>query len=270
MTPPSPVPTFSVRPGPADVFQGLGLIYRAWRLIFRTPPLLRLSALCAAVTLVALGGLFALLWVYAPELLGGLWTRPEPWYGRALWYLVLGLMFLVLLVVGANVVLPVVLAPLQDPLSELTEQQCGGYTAPPFRLGSFLQGLATSVGHTLARVFFLLLGLGVLFPLNLLPVVGNMAWTVLGSLWTVLWLAGEHLAAPMTRHQYPFAEVRRVLRQRWLLCLGFGAGVYVLLWVPLLNSFFLPVAVVGGTLLYRGLLAAGNVPPPPSSRPAGK
>ncbi|REG32007.1 uncharacterized protein involved in cysteine biosynthesis [Archangium gephyra] len=270
MTPPSPVPPFSPRAGPADVFQGLGLLFRAGSLIFRTPALKRLSALCAAVTLVALGALFALLWRYAPDLLGWLWTRPTPWYGQALWYLVLVLMFLVLLVVGANVLVPVVLAPLQDPLSELTEAQCGGYSPPPFRLGSFLQGLATSLGHTLARVLLLVLGLAVIFPLNLVPVVGSMAWTVLGTLWTMLWLAGEHLAAPMTRHQYPFSEVRRVLRQRWLLCLGFGAGVYVLLWVPLLNSLFLPVAVVGGTLLYRGLLAVGNVPPPPSSGLLGK
>ncbi|MGZ3459790.1 MAG: EI24 domain-containing protein, partial [Archangium sp.] len=162
MTHPSPVPSFSARPGPADFFQGLGLLFRAWRLIVRSPRLLGLSALCAAVTLVALGGLFVLLWTYAPQLLGGLWTRPGPWYGQALWYLVLALMFLFLLVVGANVVLPVVLAPLQDPLSEHTEELCGGYTSPPFRPGAFLRGLATSVAHTLARVFFLLLGLAVL------------------------------------------------------------------------------------------------------------
>lgn len=265
MTHPSPVPIFSARAGPADVFQGLGLIFRAGHLIFRTPALRRLSALCAAVTLVALGALFVLLWMYVPDLLGWLWTRPEPWYGRVFWYLVLVLMFLVLLVVGANVVVPVVLAPLQDPLSELTEAQCGGYTSPSFRLGSFLQGLATSLGHTVARVALLLVGLAVLFPLNLLPVVGNVAWTVLGTLWTVLWLAGEHLAAPMTRHQYRFAEVRRVMRQRWLLCLGFGLGVYFLLWIPILNTFFLPVAVIGGTLLYRGLRAVGQVAPPPGA-----
>jgi CysZ protein len=265
MTPPSPVPSFSVRAGPADFFQGVALLGRAAGLIFRSPRLLGLSTLCALVTLVALGGLLVLLWVYTPELLGWLWTRPEPWYGRVLWYLLLALLFLVLLVVGANVTLPVVLAPLQDPLSELTEELCGEYTSPPFRLGAFFRGLVTSVAHTLGRVFFLLLGLAVLFPLNLIPLAGNLLWTVLGTLWTMLWLAGEHLAAPMTRHGYLFAEVRKAMRQRWLLCLGFGAGIYVLLWIPLLNTFFLPVAVVGGTLLYRGLRARGDISPPPAS-----
>ncbi len=265
MTLPSPVPSFSARAGPADFFQGLALLGRAWGLIFRSPRLLGLSALCAVVTLVALGGLLALLWVQTPQLLDWLWTRPEPWYARLVWYLLLALLFLVLLVVGANITLPLVLAPLQDPLSELTEELCGGYTSPPFRLGSFIQGLATSVAHTLARISFLLLGLAVLFPLHLIPVAGNLTWTVLGTLWTMLWLAGEHLAAPMTRHGYSFAEVRKVMRQRWLLCLGFGVGVYFLLWVPILNTFFLPVAVVGGTLLYRGLRAVGDVSPPPAS-----
>lgn len=266
MTHPSPVPTFTARPGPSDFFQGLALLGRAWRLIFRTPRLLGMSALCAVVTLVALGGILVLLWLYAPELLGALWSQPEAWYGRILWYLVLVLMALVLLVVGVNVVIPVVLAPLQDPLSETTEELCGDYTSPPFRPGAFLRGLATSVGHTLARVLLLLLGLALLFPLNLVPAVGNLAWTVLGSLWSMFWLAGEHLAAPMTRHLYPFAEVRQAMRRRWLLCLGFGVGTWFLLWVPLLNTFFLPVAVVAGTLLYRGLRVTGDIHPPPALR----
>jgi CysZ protein len=265
----SPVPTFSARSGPADFFQGLALLGRAWRLILRSPRLLGMSTLCALITLVALVGLVILLWLQVPGWLGVFWDRPAAWYGRALWYLVLGLMFLVLLVVGVNVVIPVVLAPLQDPLSETTEELCGDYTSPPFRLGAFLRGLFTSVGHTLARVFVLLGGLALLLPLNLVPGLGTLAWTVLGSLWSMLWLGGEHLAAPMTRHFYPFAEVRRTLRRRWLLCLGFGMGTWLLLWVPLLNTFFLPVAVVAGTLLYRGLRATGDIPPPPAIR-AGK
>jgi CysZ protein len=267
MTHTSPVPTFSARPALADFFQGLALLGRALRLIFRSPALLGLSVLCGLITLVTLGALVFLLWTYTPEWLGALWARPEPWYGRALWYLLLAMLFLILLVVGANVALPLVLAPLQDPLSERTEELCGGYSSPPFRLGAFLRGLVTSLAHTLARICLLLLGMAVLLPLHLVPGVGSVAWTVLGTLWAMTWMAGEHLAAPMTRHLYPFAEVRRALRARWGLCLGFGAGVYLLLWVPLLNAFFLPVAVVGGTLLYRGLREVGVIPPPPAPSP---
>jgi CysZ protein len=264
MTKTSPVPTIAPRPALSDFFQGLGLLGRAFGLIFRSSKLFLLSTLCAAVTLVALVALVVLLWRYTPELVGRFFARPEAWYGQAAWYLVLTLTFVVLLVVGANTVPPLLLAPLQDPLSEATEELCGGAPSTPFSLGAFLRGLATGIAHTLARIFFLVLGLVVLAPLNLIPVAGSILWTILGSLWSMMWMAGEHLAAPMTRHLYPFSEVRRMLRERRALCLGLGAGIYLLLWIPVLNTFFLPVAVVAGTLLYRGLLAAGQLPSSPS------
>lgn len=260
----SPVPDLPPRSSFSDFVQGVALLGRALGLIFRAPKLFALSALCALVTLVSLVALVWLIGHYSPQLVGALFPRPEAWYGQALWYLVLALTFVVLLVVGANTLPPLLLAPLMDPLSETTEELCGGYTSPPFTLGAFFKGLMTGVGHTLARVFFLVLGLTVLLPLHLIPGLGSVLWTVLGSLWAMIWMAGEHLAAPMTRHLYPFAEVRRMLRERRALCLGLGAGIYLMLWVPVLNTFFLPVAVVAGTLLYRGLIAAGNLPPPPA------
>jgi len=270
MTPNSPVPALAPQSTYSDFFQGVGLLGRAFGLIFRTPKLFLLSALCALVTLVALVGLVLLLWNYTPELINAIVARPDTWYGKALWQLVLVLTFVVLLVIGATTVPPLLLAPLQDPLSEATEELCGGFQAPPFTLPAFFRGVVTGVLHTLTRLFFLVLGLVVLLPLHLIPGVGSVLWTVLVSLWTMLWMAGEHLAGPMTRHLYPFSEVRRMLRERRALCLGFGAGVYLLLWVPVLNTFFLPVAIIAGTLLYRGLRATGQLPPPPSATPGAR
>ncbi|RKH58398.1 sulfate transporter [Corallococcus llansteffanensis] len=248
----------------SDFFQGMGMLGRAFRLLFRSRRLLLLSSLCAVLTAVALVGLGILLYRYAPGLLESLWPRPVSWYGRAGWYTALVLAALVAWVVGANVVPPLLVTPLQDPLSEATESECDGPNTA-LSSASFLRGLTTGLLHTLARLALLLLGLAVLLPLNAVPGIGSVLFTVLASLWTMLWMAAEHLAAPMTRHLYPFAEVRRMLRERRALCLGFGAGVYVLLWVPILNTFFLPVAIIGGTLLYRGLRAAGNLPPPPDA-----
>ncbi|MBZ4421831.1 EI24 domain-containing protein [Myxococcus sp. RHSTA-1-4] len=265
MTPHSAVPVIAPQARLSDFFQGMGLLGRALSLVFRSKRLFFLSALCAVITAVALVGLVWLLWRYAPGALESFWVRPESWYGRAAWTTVLVLSSLVVWVVGANVVPPLLLAPLQDPLSETTEAVVGGDEGPPFTLAGLVRGIITGVAHTLARLFFLLLGLAILLPLHLIPGVGSVLWTVLGSLWTMTWMAGEFLAAPMTRHLYPFAEVRRMLRERRALCLGLGAGVYVLLWVPILNTFFLPLAIVAGTLLYRGLRDARLLPPPPSA-----
>ncbi|MFP2930619.1 EI24 domain-containing protein [Pyxidicoccus sp. 3LG] len=268
MSPHPAVPTIAPQPRLSDFFQGLGLLGRALSLVFRSRRLFLLSALCAVVTAAALVGLAWFLVRYAPGALDSFWTRPESWYGRAAWSTVLVLTSLVVWVVGANVVPPLLLAPLQDPLSETTEAVVGGDDeGTAFTLAGLVRGLVTGVAHTLARLFFLLAGLAVLLPLHLIPVVGSILWTVLGSLWTMTWMAAEFLAAPMTRHLYPFVEVRRMLRERRALCLGLGAGVYVLLWVPILNTFFLPLAIIAGTLLYRGLREAKLLPPPPAPGP---
>jgi len=123
---------------------------------------------------------------------------------------------------------------------------------------------ATSAGHTLARIAILLAGHAALALLHFLPVAGTLLWTVLGTAWTMAWLATEYLDAPMARHLYAFREVRGVVVRRLSLSLGFGAAVYVLLWVPILNLFFIPVAVVSGTLLFRALRLCGELPAPAS------
>jgi CysZ protein len=41
--------------------------------------------------------------------------------------------------------------------------------------------------------------------------------------------------------------------------------VYFILWIPVVNVFLIPLAIVGGTLLYRGLRASGNLGLPPKA-----
>ena len=65
----------------------------------------------------------------------------------------------------------------------------------------------------------------------------------------------------MARHFYPFRAVRQVLRARRLACLGFGAAVYVILWVPVLNTLFLPWPSWAAPCSFAGC-AAGALPPP--------
>lgn len=256
------VPALGARASPRDFFTGLLLPFRAAGLVFRNGKLLTLALVCAAVTVITLGAVIFLVFHYADPLTQWIWTRPDAWYGQAAWWLLKAAVVLLLLGVGANTLPLLALTPLQDPLSEATEQACGGFVPSRFSLTGLVRGTAVSLGHTALRVVTLLAGHAVLFALNLIPVVGSVTWTVLGTLWTALWAAGEYLDGPMTRHLYPFREVRRVLTRRIPLALGFGLSLYVLLWVPVLNFFLVPLAVVAGTLLFRGLLLAGELKPP--------
>ncbi|MEW6430544.1 MAG: EI24 domain-containing protein [Myxococcota bacterium] len=256
----SPIPSLATASRPGDLFTGLSLPLRAFGLIVRTPRLLAWSSLAALVTAATLTGLALLLWPASQSLADRLVGHAAAWQrvtSSGLGVLVFALAF----VVSALTVPNLVLAPLQDPLSEATETRCGDFDAPPFSLRGLVRGTVESLSHTLLRVGFMTLGFVVLWPLNLVPVAGNVVWVVVSSAWSMFWLAVEHLSNPMARHLRPFGQVVTALRRRLPLALGFGAALWVILWVPVLNCFLMPVAVVAGTLLYRGLLAAGALPP---------
>ena len=260
------VPRFSPRPAPADFLRGAALPFKAAGLVLRTPKVRTLSLVCWLVTLAVWALLAYFLWGASEALLGWLWAPPEGWLS-GVWRFAQFLTWAVLLAGGLLTVPRLVLIPLLDPLSEATEEALGDFRAPPFRVGTFSRGLAVGLRHALGASLFLFGGLLLLLPLHLIPGAGSVAYAVLSGVWSMTWLAAEHLGGPMARHFYPFAEVRRMLRARLALCLGFGFTVTVLLWVPVLNTFFLPVAVVGGTLLFRGLRAVGALGPPPTPTP---
>jgi CysZ protein len=264
--PPTPaLPRFGRQSTPADFFRGLALPFQAIGLVMRSRRLLLLSAAASLVTFLALGVLVVLLGLYTDDLVRRFIGAPDSWYGRIGFAVLVALSFLLLLVVGANTVPLLLLAPLQDPISEATESECGEFRAPPFRVSALIRGTAVSLWHTLARVAILLGGHALLFLLSLLPAIGAVLWSVMAALWTMAWLSAEYLDAPMARHLYRFRQVRQVVLSRLWLCMGFGAAVYVLLWLPVLNLFFIPLAVVAGTLLFRGLRASGSLPPPGAS-----
>ncbi|MEW5738387.1 MAG: EI24 domain-containing protein [Myxococcota bacterium] len=260
----SVIPTLSASSRARELFTGLVLPLRALGLIFRTPRLFALSLLAALVTALALVALAVLLWPFGQSLADRLVGHDATW--QRVTSAGLGFLFFALLfVVGALTVPNLLLAPLQDPLSEATEVRCGDFTAPPFSARAAVRGTLESLAHTLLRLSFMLLGFAVLWPLNLVPVAGGVAWVILSSAWSMFWLAVEHLSNPMARHLHPFRQVVGALGRRLPLALGFGAALWVILWVPVVNFFLMPVAVVAGTLLYRGLLAAGALPGPPKA-----
>ncbi len=241
----SPVPSLSG--GLSDFFTGLGLPFTSLKLIFRGGKLLGLGLAAAAVTAVTLIGIFLGVWPLATRIAHAI--AGEGTLGVFLSFVV----YLTLVVIAALTVPNLALAPLQDPISEATEERCGGFTAPKFSFATFVKSIGTSVAHTASRVSIIVLGFVVLFPLHFVPVAGSVVYFVASTTWAAWWLAAEYLSGPMARHLMPFKRVTAAMRARPMICLGFGLALYVVLWVPVLNFFLVPVAVVGGTLLFRAL-----------------
>ncbi len=241
----SPIPALSG--GLRDFFTGAFLPLKSLRLVFQGGKLLGLSLVSSIVTGITLVGLFVGLWPVSSRIARAI-------IGDASLGWLLGfVVYLVLVVIGALSIPALVLAPLQDPISEATEERCGGFTAPPFSVGRFFKSIGTSLAHTASRLAIIVFGFLVLFPLHFVPGVGSVVYFLLSTAWAAWWLSAEYLSGPMARHLLPFKKVTQVMRAHPSVSLGFGLALYVMLWVPVLNFFLVPIAVVGGTLLFRAL-----------------
>jgi CysZ protein len=244
-----------------DLGHGAASPFRAVKLIRQDPRLRGLALVCAAVTFVALIGVIWVASRYSDDVLAFAWREPESSW-RFLWQVARVLVWMLFVVVGANTVPLLLLAPLQDPLSEATEAALGQSGSGQRGRFSFLRDMVAAVTHTVQRIVLLLVGHALLLLLHVIPGLGSLVWTVLATLWTSFWLAAEYLDIPMARHLYAFGQVRSVLRQRWSLGLGLGLGLYALLWIPVLNLFLVPLAVVAGTHVFCGLRTQGSLPKP--------
>jgi CysZ protein len=242
----SPVPTLSG--GVSDFFTGIGLPFKSLMVVFRGRKLLALNLFAWVLTGATLLALVLGLWPVASR-----FARSVVGDGGWLSMLGAGFVYVVMLLVGALTVPPLVLAPLADPISEATEERCGDFTAPPFSLGRLFASVGTSLAHTASRLAIIVVGFFALLPLNLIPGLGSVVYAVVSTLWAAWWLTAEYVSGPFARHLLPFKRVLKAMRTRPLASLGFGLTLYVMLWVPVLNFFLVPVAVVGGTLLFRAL-----------------
>jgi len=260
MARPKPPPDLSRRGALRDFWCGATLLFRGALLILTQPRILLIALLCGLVTLVTLVVMVALLWPWSQQLAAMLIASGEGVWQRGFRMGLSILLFVLLSVLGALTVPNLVLAPLTDPLSEATEAAVSAFSAPPFRLGLLVRGILFSLTHTLLRLFLTALGWMLLYPLHLVPVVGSLGFFVLSSLWSMFCLAVEHLSTPMVRHFQPVTRAVVVLSRRPALALGFGLALAIMLFVPVVNFFLLPLAIVGGTLLFVGLTALGELP----------
>lgn len=167
------------------------------------------------------------------------------------------LVAILLAVVGVVAVLllsNVIAAPFNDALSQAVEGIVTGQPSPPFSLRTVGHDILRTVALELTK---LTLWAAVMVPLWLsslaLPVVGQAAYTGFGLGFTALYWSIDYLDWPASRREEAVARRFRRVREHLMPMLGFGMGVWILLFVPGLNLLFMPAAVAGGTLLFLEL-----------------
>lgn len=90
----------------------------------------------------------------------------------------------------------------------------------------------------------------VLLLLNLLPIVGSTLYGILSLGLTLFFLGWEYLGYVQDRKRASYGQQKQFLLQRKPLIAGFSCGILLLLTIPFLQLLCIPLAVIGGTILW--------------------
>jgi uncharacterized protein involved in cysteine biosynthesis len=231
---------------------GFTLPLRAAGLIASSPQLVFWSALPVGLTLIletlALWKLGAAAQV---AVTGFLASRGLTADGTLAW-VAAALATLVLVVAGALVfsaTASILAAPFNDFLAEKTEPRA---TPPLAPVPS--QGLGWRARLLMIDVFKSLCGASLsalAILLSWLPLINVLSFAVAFAV-----VCFQFISFPQTRRGEGVGDGIRFILRHPASCLGFGAACSILFAIPFASCFFVPWAVVGGTLLYAKARAA--------------
>ena len=235
--------------GPAYLLEGMRLITR--------PGLRRFVAIPLAINILVFAaalywgisrfeGLIAWLHSLLP-------TLPDwlAWLERGLDWILWPLFILLAVVLvfqGFTLIANLIAAPFNGLLAEKVAHHLrGGAPDSAAGMGQVMTTLIPAMLDEVRKLLYALLWAIPFFILSLvLPLVGPLLW-FLFSAWI---LALEYLDYPMGNQGLGAREIRRRLRGRPVLSLGFGAATVGLTMIPLVNFIAMPSAVAGATALW--------------------
>ena len=230
--------------------RGLGYLGEGFRLI-RRPGLRLLVILPLILNVILFGLLFWLLGeavaIMVDAAMGWLpdwaWLQPLEW----LFWLLYGVVFLLLLAYGFVMLANLIGAPFYGALSELAEKEMlGQKPEPDDGWGQLLYEIPRALMRELHKMLYYLPRALVLFLLGLIPVV-NLVAAALWFLFNSWMMTLQYLDYPADNHRVSFDRLRRMAAAQRLTALGFGMPVAVLAMVPVMNLILVPLAVCGAT-----------------------
>jgi CysZ protein len=244
-------------------FRGLTYPFRGAKLVYlKHPGLVRYWIFPVLITLVVTIGVFASVITTHDAFVDLFWTEPAGegfWDGVARFFhgfveVLVAILGMVLGLLLVTFLAPIFAAPFNDFLSEEVERLQTGREGPPFSLRAVARDSVRTVLLEIAKLGAWAAVMIPLFVLSLLvPVVGQIIYSVVGFLFTAAYFAVDYIDWPAARRNRGIAYRAGVLKEHFLPMLGFGTGVWLFLFVPLINLLFMPAAVAGGTLLFLDL-----------------
>jgi CysZ protein len=237
---------------------GAGLLARGAGRYGRSPGLMLLGLIPAAISGAIFTGAFATLVYFVSDLSAALTGFADGWsegmrdivqWTAAAAILGVAVLLAVLLFTSTTLLIG---DPFYEKISERVEEQFGG--VPGAVAQPWWQALRRNLADSLRLLSRSLLFGIPLFLGGLIPVVGQVVAPVVGALVGGWLLAVELVGVPFARRGLRLADRRQALAAHRPLALGFGVAVFACFLIPLGAVLVMPAAVAGAALLTRRVL----------------
>lgn len=236
-------------------FSGFFTPLKALGLIVRNKKLIGLSVLPVVVTAIIYAILLTFIIRFADTKLDALISRTGLNQDNILYSVVHVLVAIVLILASVltfSLVANLVATPFNDFLAEAAES----FAQPPLPPvpGMKFKERLRQIWIEFRKSLVVLLIAFFVFLFSLIPVVG-----LLGLLAAPMLLTYEFVSYPQTRRSYGIRKSLGFLSRNAAACFGFGLMCSLLFLIPFVSCFMLPLAVVGGTLLFAKCEVASEV-----------
>lgn len=249
---------------PIGFARGLSYVLRGMRFVyFKHPKLARYWLFPVLITGLALAGVFYGAGSYNEDVGAALWSLfPESWNDVTGWVggllsalrwlieLIAGILMTLLGLVAVLLLSSVVAAPFNDALSEAVEHILTGQPAPPFSFSRMLADIVRTVRLEIGKALLYLVVVGPMFLASFfIPGVGQLV-SLVGFALTAVYMGIDYVDWPAARRDWSVRDRVAFTRRQLPAVAGFRTGVWIILFIPLLNLLFMPAAVAGGTMLF--------------------
>lgn len=239
--------------------KGAGYLLQGLQLLSR-PGLKRFVAIPLTINIAVFG---LLIWFAADQfgvLMDSITPELPEWLAWLAWILwaIFAVAAVVLVFFTFSIIANLIAAPFNSLLAEAVERHLTGQSLPSGgSLLAMLKDIPGTVLDELKKLGYFIAWAIPLLILFLIPGVNLIApfvWTLF-SAWM---LAIEYSDYPLGNHGVRSAQLRRTLRERRWLSLGFGGATLVGTMIPVVNFLVMPAAVAGATAMWVGEKRLGH------------
>ena len=230
-----------------NFFKGMTYFVTGLKHLF-TPGLKRFIILPIAFNCLLFSGLFYLGYYYGLPYASYYVDKLPSWLSFLSGVLIVAfiIVFILLFLAMFTVMFNVIAAPFNGLLAEKVQKLLYGKPVPAVPFAVMAIRAFKRQGQFLRYFLPRFLGMCILFFIPLIQPVFPFVWFA----FTAWMLSMQFQDLPLDNNLTSFSEMQKLVKKNKMRSLGFGSAINLASFIPFLNVFIMPAAVIGSTMLY--------------------